>query len=85
MTDPRQELIDETALAAAVAKYPDFTLPDPLRRCTRCGEHAAVYRYENDQWICGPCGPRVSVFALPVRPDDLRQQAADAAMRKAGL
>lgn len=75
------------ALAAAVAKYRRFTLPDPLEPCSRCMRHAAFYRGEGSdagKFYCGPCGPRVSIFRLPVPVDDLRVIAADLALKARG-
>lgn len=69
-------------LEKALLVYPDFTIPDPLTECTRCGEHAALFKDE-DGFYCGPCSTRVSVFALPVHHDDLRQAAADAELERA--
>lgn len=71
------------AMAEALADYPDFTLPEPLVRCTRCGERASFYQWpEGDGYVCGSCGPRVSIFVTPVPPTDLRQLAADAALEQ---
>lgn len=64
---------------AAVERFPGFTLPAPLRRCTRCNEHAAFYT-DDGKFYCGPCGPAVSVFRLPISHQDIRQEAADAAL-----
>lgn len=77
------------ALAEALAEYPAFTLPDPLRLCDRCHQHAAFYRDddagddERVRYFCGVCAPAVSVFRLPMPPDDLRQVAADEALHEA--
>lgn len=82
-----QTIEARAALAAALALYPGFTLPDPLHRCTRCGDHAALYSgqegsEEEGEFFCGVCAPRVSIFVTGLRPDDLRQVAADAALRE---
>jgi hypothetical protein len=52
----------EIALAIAKAKYPAFTIPDPLVKCDRCGRHAALYHCSKEtglDYVCGPCGSRV--------------------------
>lgn len=71
-------------LVEAVARHRDFMLPMPLRACERCYEHAACYIDPETEWyICPVCAPRVSVFNLPVRADDIRVRAADAALEEA--
>lgn len=83
------ELLRGEALMAhveAAGEYgSEWAPPDPLKRCTRCGEHAALYidgPSTNQSFYCGPCGPRVSLFRLPIKPDDLRQVAADKALEQ---
>lgn len=72
------------ALAEALADYPGFTLPDPLRECDDCHEHAAFYGPdEDDRYFCGSCAPRHSVFIIRTPPTDPRQVAADAALAEA--
>lgn len=70
-------------MAAAIESHPGFTIPDPLVQCSTEGcEHAAFYQGEGGFW-CGVCGPRVSIFRLPMNDDDVRQVAADAALAAA--
>lgn len=81
------ELLEGDALVAhaeAVGKYgAGWAPPDPLKRCDRCKKHAALYvdtEGDEPRYICGPCGPQVSLFRIPISPDDLRQHAADLAL-----
>lgn len=79
----------------AVAAYPGFTLPMPMRACDRCFNHAALSVFDDNwdftpeedripvEYVCGPCGRSVSLFAMPMPHDDLRQLAADAALEEA--
>lgn len=83
------DLLEGEALLAhaeAVGEHgPDWAPPDPLKRCSRCKKHAALYidpESKKPRYICGPCGPRVSLFRLPIHPDDLRQRAADLALEQ---
>lgn len=67
--------------AEAVGRWRRFTLPDPLVRCTDCGEHAAFYSGgDSDGFYCGCCGHRHSIFTPRTPADDVRQVAADAAL-----
>ena len=69
--------------AEAVGKFRRFTLPDPLVRCTDCGEHAAFYVGGDDNgFYCGGCGHRHSIFTPRTPTDDVRQVAADAALEQ---
>lgn len=79
------QLEADDALVAALKKYKSFTIPDPLTPCSRCMRHAAFYADPDGvRFYCGPCGPRVSLFRLPMPPDDLRQIAADLALKAKG-
>lgn len=77
----------ERALAAARRKDRRFSLPEPLEACSRCHRHAALYSNPGrggGEFICGVCGPRVSIFTLPVAWYDLAQVAADVALVASG-
>lgn len=84
------ELLQGEALLAhaeAVGQHgPEWAPPDPLKRCDRCRRHAALYvdgeSRKAPRYICGPCGPRVSAFRVPISPSDLRQRAADLALQQ---
>lgn len=83
------ELLTGDALLAhaeAVGEHgPEWAPPDPLKRCSKCRKHAALYldsEGAKPRYICGPCGPKVSVFRIPISPDDLRQRAADLALEQ---
>jgi hypothetical protein len=83
------ELLEGEALLAhaeAVGEHGEgWAPPDPLKRCDKCGKHAALYvdnEGDSPRYICGPCGPTVSVFRIPIRHDDLRQRAADLALEQ---
>ena len=73
------------AVMAAKAAYPDYRLPDPLERCSRCGEHAAMYKgqegtKQEGEFLCGHCGSQASIFTMPMPSYDIRQVAADVAL-----
>lgn len=86
MTNAELQLAADLALSAALEKYKRFTIPEPLEPCSRCGRHAAFYAGTEKEgtYYCGPCGPRVSIFRLPVPETDLRVLAADAALKAKG-
>jgi hypothetical protein len=75
---------EDDPLAKCLMVFTGFTIPDPLTRCTRCGEHAAFYKGSgsDEGYYCGPCGSKVSIFRLPMADDDLRQLAADAELER---
>lgn len=81
---------DEAArlLEEAQKRKRGFTLPDPLVPCDRCGRHAAFYSDSggggSHKFYCGPCGPHVSIFRLPIPADDPAVLAADAALLLTG-
>lgn len=78
------------AMERCLEKHPRFTLPVPLKACTRCNQHAALYKIDVEKYTrqpafyCGVCGPRVSIFTLPLPADDVRQVAADLALLATG-
>lgn len=86
MKEEELRLAADLAMSAALEKYPRFTIPDPLVPCSRCMRHAAFYKgsEREGEFFCGPCGPRVSIFRLPVPESDLRVLAADAALKAKG-
>jgi hypothetical protein len=57
-------------------------LPDPLRWCDRCNEHAAVFGPdEQGRFYCGPCVGRVDIFhANQVGANSAVQMKADHAL-----
>jgi len=84
-----QELEGDAKLmwAELAAQYPTMReLPDPLKRCTRCTNHAAFYTGEKDgEFLCLACGAKVSVFAATNGTrgaTDPRQVVADLALEQ---
>jgi hypothetical protein len=85
-----QELEGEARLkwAELAADFPRMhELPDPLKRCTRCEDHAAFYTGEgdgDDEFLCLTCGAKASAFVTlrGNRELDPRQVVADLALQQ---
>lgn len=85
--DPESGVGDPISDAVRGAEFEsDPELPDPLVPCGRCHRHAAMYRGAGDDYTCGYCGPRASIFVRPMEARHVAmQERADEALRATGV